>query len=402
MVIDMKKKFCINLASLLCIAFLGLTGCNNDVVASKPATNHIATMTKTKTETVSTKNAETIISDVTEKTVETVTEEVTTDVTTKEVSNVETDVSENEIINNETINIFGTVKDILRVSTIKAACETDVEECYVYVASTENPYDVVYDYGDEYDAYVDACDWSLVFDAEYYKENFPMLALLYNYDDKLLLKHFQTVGIHEGRQGSANFNVGAYIANSEMYDDFERNFAAYYLYYMLNYETEKHVNTVSNNTGYTVYRQYTCVPTACQKAEWSAVNDYREEVGSQDIIFESELTALANYRAYVNVVEGYYAHDWLNVDNNEAIICDYADTIADWNNFSENNLTNKHGKVHTGSTFASRYRYSENHYAAMIDANYDYIGISNAYYSGHHGSQFDLFIGGDIHTPMFP
>jgi hypothetical protein len=38
----------------------------------------------------------------------------------------------------------------------------------------------------------------------------------------------------------------------------------------------------------------------------------------------------------------------------------------------------------------------------MIDADYDYIGISNVYYDGHHGSQFDLFIGGDIHTPMFP
>ena len=390
MVLGMKKISFI-LTILLCVALFCMTGCSNVSVESESTVIPVTTMT----ETVSTENAETIVSDVIEETSETVTAEVTTTINTEEVI-------ESESIEEESVATFGTMEDILRVSSIKAACETDVNECYVYVTSTENPYDIVYDYGDEYDAYVDACDWSLVFDVEYYKENFPMLALLYNYDDELLLKHFQTVGVHEGRQGSADFNVGAYIANGDMYDDFERNFAAYYFYYMLNYETEKHVNTVSSHTGYTVYRQYTYVPTACQKAEWSAVNNYREEVGSQDIVFESELTALANYRAYVNVTEGYYAHDWLDVNNNEAIFRGYADTIAEWDSFSENNITNKHGRVYAGSTFASRYRNSESHYAAMIDADYDYIGISNVYYDGHHGSQFDLFIGGDIHTPMFP
>lgn len=53
---------------------------------------------------------------------------------------------------------------------------------------------------------LNACDWSLVFDADYYKKAFPMLAVQYHQDNALLLEHFQTVGIHEGRQGSANFN----------------------------------------------------------------------------------------------------------------------------------------------------------------------------------------------------
>ena len=52
-----------------------------------------------------------------------------------------------------------------------------------------NPYDVEWDYGELYDAYIEEADWSLVFDAEYYKQAFPMLATLYHENDELLLEH---------------------------------------------------------------------------------------------------------------------------------------------------------------------------------------------------------------------
>lgn len=95
------------------------------------------------------------------------------------------------------------------------------------VNSTVNPYDVIYDYGKDYDAFTAACDWSLEFDADYYMSTFPTLALQYHNDKNLLLKHFQTVGIHEGRQGKESFNVGAYKGNcssevSKAFDVFVR------------------------------------------------------------------------------------------------------------------------------------------------------------------------------------
>ena len=73
--------------------------------------------------------------------------------------------------------------------------------------SDHNPYDLTWRYGPDvekrkevnaenwdelYRSYVATCDWSLVFDAEYYKQAFPMLAKLYHENDELLLEHFQT------------------------------------------------------------------------------------------------------------------------------------------------------------------------------------------------------------------
>ena len=42
----------------------------------------------------------------------------------------------------------------------------------------------------------------ILFHDGYLLESFPALALLYQYDEELLLEHFQTVGVHEGRQGN--------------------------------------------------------------------------------------------------------------------------------------------------------------------------------------------------------
>ena len=42
-------------------------------------------------------------------------------------------------------------------------------------------------------------------------ENGSFAALQYHGDDEKLLDHFQTVGVHEGRQGCASFNVGVFM-----------------------------------------------------------------------------------------------------------------------------------------------------------------------------------------------
>lgn len=114
-----------------------------------------------------------------------------------------------------TITVNGSIDYIKKICGLKSDVETDITICVVDVYDKHNPYDVVYNYGVDYNSFVKACDWSLVFDADYYMEQFPMLAAQYHNNKALLLEHFQTVGIHEGRRGSANFNVGAYKANCD-------------------------------------------------------------------------------------------------------------------------------------------------------------------------------------------
>lgn len=131
---------------------------------------------------------------------------------------------------------MASASNISKICGLKSEVELSIESCIVDVFNDHNPYDVEYDYGKAYDKYVEACNWNLVFDADYYMSEFPLLAMQYNYDKKLLLEHFQTVGIHEGRQGNKSFNVGAYKSNcaSDLRNAFGNNYEGYYFYYMLN------------------------------------------------------------------------------------------------------------------------------------------------------------------------
>ena len=182
----------------------------------------------------------------------------------------------------EDFKVSSDLKSVNRICGLTAKVETNIAACRVDTINGHNPYDVVYDFGEEYQAYVDACDWSLVFDADYYMDTFPMLALQYHYDEDLLLEHFQTVGIHEGRQGSANFNVKAYMKNGKRatFDTFGGNLEGYYFYYMLNYDSEKNVNTTTLPSGKPVASMYKFRPTALQAAELEGINEYREKVNS--------------------------------------------------------------------------------------------------------------------------
>lgn len=290
-----------------------------------------------------------------------------------------------------------TLDNINRICSLQAKCETELSACVIRTEKDHNPYDVAWDYGEEYQMLVDACDWSLVFDVDFYKATFPMLAVQYHDDDALLLEHFQTVGIHEGRQGSKDFNVGAYYynCNNEVYKAFEKNWASYYIYYMLNHQKEASINTVTSDKGKEVYRQYKMVLTKTQQLELSHINGYREEVGADDVIIDAELTAFANFRAYLNSHDGYKAHDWAENDNER--LRSYLDIMGNWSSFAENTVT-----VHNNATtkdWAEKYRNSEKHYNAMVNTKYCYVGCSNAYYGGNVTSQFDVYLK-NLSTPM--
>ena len=280
---------------------------------------------------------------------------------------------------------MASASSISKICGLKSEVELKIESCIVDVFNDHNPYDVEYNYGKAYDKYVDACNWSLVFDADYYMSEFPLLAMQYNYDKKLLLEHFQTVGIHEGRQGNKSFNVGAYKSNcaSNIRNTFGDNYEGYYFYYMLNYATEKSVRTTGGSA-----TQYKTIMTALQAAELEGINGYRDEVDVSDVKFVSELAAFSNFRAYTNTHDYYDAHDWnkKNRPTLDKLIFAFGAT-----SFSEN-ICRSNTQYSFGRTHFTCYRDSSSHYKTMVNAAHDLVGCSNSYRRSDVAWQCDIYL----------
>ena len=295
---------------------------------------------------------------------------------------------------------YSSIDSILTVCGLISAPEQSMAASQIRTDSSVNPYDVNWDYGKNWDAYVAMCDWDLVFDADYYAKQFPMLAMQYHNDPALLLRHFQTVGVHEGRQGNAAFNMMAYHYNcsDDVFNAFHDNMEGYYLYYMLNYDTEKNVNTVSGDNGKPLYNKVTDVLTLAQQKEFEAINAYRAEVGSNPVGYNSELSAIASYRAYVNVTERIEGHNWLDVNNNDETQCNWilsATNGQSLGSFSENNYESRNGISHMSrSIYAVAYASSPSHNEAMRRAAQKWVGIGHMAWDGtscNWDEQFDIY-----------
>ncbi len=277
---------------------------------------------------------------------------------------------------------FGSVEAVAALGGKEATVQKNKNECLVFIFDETknhgNPYDVTWDYGKTYDSYVAAVDWSLVFDADYYKATFPMLAVLYHNDDALLLKHFQTVGIHEGRQGSKDFNVAAYMDNCDesLRKAFGDNYECYYIYYLLHQDTESGIKTTGSYK-----KQLAQELTYMQAKELEEVNKYRTRANVETVEFDSEMAALANYRAYMDCTEGWDAHDGLEHMIETEELYDYMDAL-DMGAYCENKDTTG---CYTGRervfNAALDYRSSPGHYETMTDPEYAYVGCSNFYVS---------------------
>lgn len=77
-------------------------------------------------------------------------------------------------------------------------------------------------------------DYSDVFDADYYYQTYPDLQQSIGYDSASLLNHFITIGMKEGRNGNASFQVKAYMYyNPDLMAVYGINdLSAYYLHYI--------------------------------------------------------------------------------------------------------------------------------------------------------------------------
>ena len=312
----------------------------------------------------------------------------------------------------ETLRVGPGLADIAQLIGLEAGVEKRRLDCVVDVDEGENPYDVTWDYGELYDAFVQEVDWDLLFDGDYYIRTFPGLAHLYHKDKALLLQHFQTVGIHEGRQGCESFNVAAYQKNcdAKLREAFGDNYECYYFYYAMNQKTQKEIVTTGSEK-----KQLATKLTYMQQMELDKINEYRAEVGAAPLEYDAELSALACYRAYIDALEDWDAHDWLQADENQDEINRIIEMVGA-NLWGENTV---HGYPQTKDYALSQggftawyinYRYSQSHYDAMIAEKYHYVGSANCYVSDYKKEnpehpkanavyvQFDVFVP-DLTTP---
>ncbi len=80
---------------------------------------------------------------------------------------------------------------------------------------------------------VDGLDYSLVFDASYYKKMNPDVVAVFGDSDEAAFYHFVTYGMSEGRVASRNFNVKVYASQySDLMQAFGSDYAAYYRHYL--------------------------------------------------------------------------------------------------------------------------------------------------------------------------
>ena len=211
----MKKNI---IATIIIVVVLTtvITGCATTIDTTSGNENTaVVTTTEYESETAVSEEVET--TETPSETVETVSESTSEQ---EDVTEEPSATPEPEVINNIKLGYTDlTINELDTICNVEADVQTDIKKCYVDLTNAANPYDVVYNYGDEYNKLIAECDWSLVFDVNYYISEFPCLALLYHNDADLLLQHFQTVGIHEGRQGSASFNVYADFSSPLMSEE---------------------------------------------------------------------------------------------------------------------------------------------------------------------------------------
>lgn len=372
----------------LTATIFAITGCGSDSEPSssdkttKPSTEIAGSVDSTKSESENTSEQESES--------ESVTEEPTTEETTEEPA------------------LDTSIQALQQIGLLTATCETDINACYVDVTS-ENPYDIVWDYGEEYEKYIAACDWSLVWDYDFYVKAFPALAKLYNYDEALLLRHFQTVGIHEGRQGCENFYIDSFINIEYGENDYKAStFTFCYLDYMLNHD--KYAKKANNGD----YRgfiegiddpynpsekclQHINVMTALEKQKFEHIYALREDFNevlwadpnlsheeksdlavSRIILFD-EATCFANLRAYLGAHDDYTGNDW-----GAANYMDYATKSYPFE-ILENTVLATYldydGKLTSDMIMQNINESSDEYKNYICNSWLDDIGISNIYYN---------------------
>ncbi|MBQ0042579.1 MAG: hypothetical protein KBS85_04540 [Lachnospiraceae bacterium] len=239
-----------------------------------------------------------------------------------------------------------------------------------------NPY--VYHYIVEY---IDITYGDKLFDYDFYCETYPMLAVLFQYDEDALKQHFYSVGMFEGRQGIATFNVDNYTSDSD-------DFGTYYIQYVTTSDSSKSYSKTSSD----VY-QIRLYDVGFENYIADVVKDHESSTYLEDLAspyIQGELNALASDRIRYQLGDYVaYGHDltteFFTVYKNGLTTIGLTKTqlkktaeniyVSPANNLT---MLNDRRSQEMNNTM-TRWRTCDSHYKAAINAKYLYVAQSHIY-----------------------
>jgi len=224
-----------------------------------------------------------------------------------------------------------------------------------------------------------------LFDYDFYCETYPMLALLFKYDEEALKQHFYSIGMFEGRQGCESFNVD-HVTNDN--DDF----ATYYISFATG--STFYVSTNRTNSDKVQIRLY---DPAFESYILDVAPDHKSDTYLKDMpsaYIQSELNAIASIRAQYELghfelgahelMYGFlddYMSQYMDVDNlyyDHNGECKYTGSSYIDASLFNNTLLNDN-RVQKESDTMIEWRQCDKHYAAAISDRWIYVGQGHVY-----------------------
>ncbi|MCQ2498211.1 MAG: hypothetical protein MJ133_04440 [Lachnospiraceae bacterium] len=252
----------------------------------------------------------------------------------------------------------------------------------VYDKYRNSEYDVnayVYHYIADY---LDLKYGKMLFDYDFYCETYPILALLFNYDEEALKQHFYSIGMFEGRQGSKLFNVDNYNTSDD-----DTDLASYYIEYITSAPTFKPpVRTDADRVQVKLYdpafESYVLdvtpdhhapafehhLPSAYVQSELNAVACARAryELGSYDVVAHELMCEFTD--TYLNKV----------IDAHDYIINHYGECKYTASSYIDINSLNN-ARIQKESDTMIAWRQCESHYKMSTNARWLYVGQGHVY-----------------------
>ncbi len=226
--------------------------------------------------------------------------------------------------------------------------------------------------------------YAAVFDSAYYADHYPDLQAAFGNDSSLLLNHFITYGMLEGRQGNAEFNVQYYkAAYPDLQNAFGENLDKYYLHYITNGKAEGRTgNGEIPDSGHTAETNQNINSVEGSASAYAyevldLVNQVRAENGIGKVSATQELMNAAQVRAMETTT--LFSHD--RPDGSSCFTA-FQQSGAKYRTAGENIAAGQP----TPASVIDAWMHSTGHRANILNPEFKHLGVGYCQTAGGYGS----------------
>ena len=214
-----------------------------------------------------------------------------------------------------------------------------------------------------------------VFASTFYAEKYADLKSSFGTDENLLLQHFLTSGMAEGRQGNAEFNVQTYRDNyADLKTTYGDDLLLYYLHYINIGKAEGRVATpISNTPSVSTTSTSTNVHPMFTETQWEyanrvieLINKERAALGLGSVSALHNLSSSAQARAIETVTK--FSHTRPNDSSCFTIFDEYNVSYG----YAGENIA---AGQRTPESVVTAWMNSPGHKANILNANYKHLGV---------------------------